>query len=52
MEDVTLVHDWKPFRDMMHLHSNLDVEHMDDDIVKPSWIGVCFPLGHHFDEMG
>ena len=40
MEDVALGHAWEPFREVMHIHSTLDidistldVEHMDDDIV-------------------
>jgi len=57
MEDVVLTHDWIPCKDEMHLHPTLDVdlftldvEHMDDDVMAPSWIGVCLPLGHHFDK--
>jgi hypothetical protein len=41
MEDVALGHDWTPFREVMHLHSTLDVdlftldvEHMDDDVMR------------------
>jgi hypothetical protein len=52
MEDVSLAHDWIPSRDEKHLHSTLDVdlftldvEHMDDDTMSPSWVGLACHWG-------
>jgi hypothetical protein len=57
-EDVALGHDWTPFREVILLHSTLDidlftldVEHVDDDIMRYDtfmMIGACLPLGHPF----
>jgi hypothetical protein len=33
MEDVALGHAWTPFREVMHIHFNLDVDRIDDDVV-------------------
>jgi hypothetical protein len=60
MENVTLAHDWTPFREVMHLHSTLgavlftlDIELMDDGIMHYDafmMIVACLPLWHHFDD--
>jgi hypothetical protein len=48
MEDVALGHAWTPFREVMHIHFTLDVEHMDDDVVHYDafmMIGVLLAIG-------
>jgi hypothetical protein len=63
MENVALGYAWTPLKEVMHVHSTLDVglltldvEYMEDDVMCYDYfmmIGACLPSGHHFDdEMG